>query len=82
MNAIRLASICPCKAGKLMFLGRPLASLLLIVLLLKAVKVVGLVSMCDCKGDRFVSFRKAFGLVALLHLASFFGKAGLVLFSS
>ena len=52
--------------------------------LLKAVKVIGLVSMCQCKGGRFMSFRKAFGLVALPHLASFFRKAGLglVLFSS
>ena len=63
MNAIRLASICPCKAGKLMFLGRPLASLLLIVLLLKAVHVIGLVPTCRCKGGRFMAFRKAFGIV-------------------
>ena len=81
MNAIRLASICPCKAGKLMFLGRPLASLLLIVLLLKAVHVIGLASVCHCKGGRLCLFGSLVS-TALLYLASFFGKAGLVRFSS
>ena len=33
------------------------------MLLLKAVNVIGLVSICRCKGGRFMSFRKAFGLV-------------------
>ena len=33
------------------------------MLLLKAVNVIGLVSICHCKGGRFMSFRKAFGLV-------------------
>ena len=46
-----------------MFLGRPQASLLLIVPLLKAVHKTGLVSICHCKGGRFLSFREAFGLV-------------------
>ena len=31
--------------------------------LLKAVNVIGLVSICRCKRGRFMSFRKAFGLV-------------------
>ena len=63
--AIGLISTCPCKGGRLMFLGRPQASLLLIVLRLKAVHVIGLVPICPCKGGRFMSFRKAFGLVLL-----------------
>ena len=33
--------------------------------LLKAVNVIGLVSICHRKGGRFVSFREAFGLVFL-----------------
>ena len=40
---IELVSTCPCKGGRLMFLARPQASLLVIVILLKAVHVIGLV---------------------------------------
>ena len=32
-------------------------------LVLKVVNLIQLVSICQCKGDRFVFFRKAFGVV-------------------
>ena len=35
------------------------------MLRLKAVHVIGLVPICPCKGGRFMSFRKAIGLVLL-----------------
>ena len=61
--AIGPISTCPCKGGSLMFLGRPLASLLLVVLLLQPWTWQGQHQYMWIGFDRLISFRKAFGLI-------------------
>ena len=69
-----LVSICCCAGGRLMSLGRPSPSLLLIVLFWRVLNVVCLVSICRCNDGRFASFRKAFGplLYPLVFLSIYF----------